>query len=498
MAGPTCCVDQTRPGTRSLGGRWFCDEHYNRAIYQRGVWRSSALAVVGLLVFVGLVVGLDATLKPDLAGPALILTGVALALGPALLWLLFFYLQDRLEPEPVGQVARVFIVGLALAGGIGIPIVDQLFRVQEWLYRDSLTTVLGTICVIGAVEAFVVYVAVRFFIYDSPEFDERTDGVVYATAAGLGYATALNLRFILANGGAALGAGEVYVTEVALAQAGFAGVLGYFMGRAKLERRPLWWLPVGLALTALLNGLFNLLRGRLEPGTVSFGGPAALPSFSGLLLAGGLAIAITALIAWLIRRDSVNSLRAQPPAEVQSLAVEHRRAQRAVIAAFAALLLIGMMTWNGAVNSSTAFDRNGVRGVYPSYYTESTSRDDIVRVADTLGTGAEFAIMLVQPRAGHAARDVAEQLAGDRGADYTAYRVMQHETVMLNGRPALMERFAYVSTGALTGMAPQVKEGIDYIFADNQRALVATMLAAPDEIDEVQPLFARFLRSLSF
>src|SRR5262245_11956662 len=130
MVGPTCRVDQTRPGTRMLGGRWFCDAHYQRAIYQRGrVWRSSALAVVCLLMFVGLVVGLDAALRPDLAGPALIVAGVALALGPGLLWLLFFYQQDRLEPEPIGQVGRVFIAGLALAGGIGIPITDQLFRV---------------------------------------------------------------------------------------------------------------------------------------------------------------------------------------------------------------------------------------------------------------------------------------------------------------------------------------------------------------------------------
>ena len=54
MAGPTCCVDQTRPGTRILGGRWFCEAHYQRAIYQRGrVWRSSALAMAALLVTPG-------------------------------------------------------------------------------------------------------------------------------------------------------------------------------------------------------------------------------------------------------------------------------------------------------------------------------------------------------------------------------------------------------------------------------------------------------------
>ncbi|HEU5102520.1 MAG TPA: PrsW family glutamic-type intramembrane protease [Roseiflexaceae bacterium] len=502
MAGPICCVDHTRPGTRMLGDRWFCETHYRRAIYQRGrVWRSSALAVAGLLVFVGLVVGLDTVLHLDLAGPTLIVAGLGLALGPALLWLLFFYQQDRLEPEPIGQVGRIFVAGVALAGGIGIPLTDELLRVQDWLYRDMRTTVLGAIFVIGAIEAFVVYATLRLFIYDSPEFDERVDGVVYATAAGLGYATALNMRFILANGGAALGAGEVYVTEVALAQAAFAAVLGYFLGRAKLERRPIWWLPTGLALATLLNGCFTLLRGQLDPGSVTFGGMAALPSFGGLLLAGGLAVAITALVAWLIRRDIAASLAKPAAAQHSSIAAhpqlsaaEERRANRATIGLFAALMLVGLLTWNTAVNRTTAFARDGVQGAYPAYYSDATRPGDMLRVADTLNTGAEFALA----RAEGNAEMIAEGLAAERGADYVAYRVVQRSAATLAGRPALMERFAYVETRGVIGAAPQVIEGTDYIVVQENRALVVTMLAPSERVEEIQPLFARFLGSLSF
>src|SRR5204862_5001759 len=140
MAEPTCCVDQSHIGTWVLGGRWFCEAHYQRAIYQRGrVWRSSALAVAVLIMFVGLVVGLDAVLRPELNGPALMLAGIVLALGPALLWQLFFYQQDRLEPEPIGQVGRIFIAGLALAGGIGVPLSNELFMVKGWRYCGHRT-----------------------------------------------------------------------------------------------------------------------------------------------------------------------------------------------------------------------------------------------------------------------------------------------------------------------------------------------------------------------
>src|SRR3972149_2732386 len=140
MAAQVCCVDHQRAGTQTIGGRWFCDEHYQKATHmRRGAFRSGVLAVVGLLVFVALVIGLDQVLKPDLAITPLLLVGIVLAIVPAVLWLIFFYQQDRLEPEPVGHVARMFVLGLALAGAIGIPITDQLFRVQDWLFRDNLT-----------------------------------------------------------------------------------------------------------------------------------------------------------------------------------------------------------------------------------------------------------------------------------------------------------------------------------------------------------------------
>jgi len=146
------------------------------------------------------------------------------------------------------------------------------------------------------------------------------------------------------------------------------------------------------------------------------------------------------------------------------------------------------------VNATTAFERDGLRGGYPAYYTDATRAGDLLRVADTFGSGAQFAIM----RAEGGAEAVAERLAAERGTNHMTYRVMQRDSVTLNGRPALMERFAYVDSRSLIGAAPQVIEGIDYIFVHDRRAVVVTMLAAPEQIEEIGPLFRRFLGSLSF
>jgi len=500
MAAQICCVDQERPGTRSIAGRWFCDEHFKKATYARaGFWRTGLIAIIGLLIFVGAVVVLDNALQPQLTGATLVLTGLLLALVPAALWLVFFYQQDRLEPEPVGQVARIFVIGLALAGALGLPLTDQLFAVQNWLYRDTATTWLASIFITGAVEAFIIFATVRYFIFDSPEFDERTDGVIYGTAAGLGYATALNLQFILGNGGSALGTGEVFVAEVALAHAAFGGLLGYFLGRAKLEQDPIWWLPAGLALTAVLNGLFLMLRGQLDAGSVSLAGQGSgLPPFTGLLLAGGLAIIVTVIVSVLINRDINRSLRNEQPAVTQDPALGDRQSNYAAIGTFAVFLLVGALVANNAVNRLESFNVAGFQGSVPSGFGEATAEGDAYRAVDTLGSGAEFVIQTPAAEPNWDAADVATFLAGERATAFDLYKVLSSGQTIVNGKAAFTQQFAYVDNNGLTGAAPEVHEGIDYIFVENGHAVVVTLLTTPDGLAEVEPQFARFLNSLQF
>jgi RsiW-degrading membrane proteinase PrsW (M82 family) len=497
MAAQVCCVDQQRPGTHTIGGRWFCEDHYKKAVYNRkGVWRTAIAAVVALLIFVAAVVALDLVLKPQLTGGALVLTGVVLALVPAALWLVFFYQQDRLEPEPVGNVVRMFVIGLALAGSIGIPVTDQLFGVQNWLYRDPLTTWVGSIFITGAVAAFIIYAAVRYFMFDEPEFDERTDGVVYATAAALGYATALNLQFILANGGARLGSGEIFVAEVALAYAAFGGLLGYFLGRAKLEQDPVWWLPLGLVLTASLGGLFVIVRGQVDPGSIIITGRGSgLPAFNGLILAGILAVIVTAFVSFLISRDINRSLNNKQPAVTIDPTIGDRQANYATVGLFAIMLIIGGLVGSNAVNRTVSFSEQGVQGAYPAAFSVATRQGELFRAVDTVGTGAEF---VIATPAGSDAGAVANQLAGSRSTDYRLYKVMSAGKATLNGKQAVTQRFAYVDPNGLTGAAPQVHQGVDYIFVNNGKVVVVTLLTTPDQLASIEPQFARFLNSLNF
>jgi protease PrsW len=90
------------------------------------------------------------------------------------------------------------------------------------------------------------------------------DGIVYGTISGLGVATAINLHYVLENQGVALAPASVYIATTALAQASFGGVMGHFMAQAKFEHKPVWWVPVGVAVAAVLNGLFSWLLGEVS------------------------------------------------------------------------------------------------------------------------------------------------------------------------------------------------------------------------------------------
>jgi RsiW-degrading membrane proteinase PrsW (M82 family) len=305
-----CCVCG-EPGVYSLGGRWFCERHHQTATRERrGAWRSNLGLILALVVFVGLIYALDAYLKPVFNPTTLLITGILLAVVPALIWLIVFYQQDRLEPEPKGYLLAVFVLGALLAAAVGQPLVENFFKVSDWLYTDTLTTILGGILVVGFTQEFLKYAAVRYSMYNSAEFDEATDGIIYATAAGLGYATVLNIQFVIQNGGVDLGAGIIRMAVVALAQAGFAGITGYFLGRAKFESEPLWWMPLGLTLAAVGNGLFNWLRGTITRGSVSLSGGAVNP-WLGLILAAVVAFLCLGAVTWLIRRNVKSALAAK-------------------------------------------------------------------------------------------------------------------------------------------------------------------------------------------
>ena len=266
-----CCVcNLPIQGEASrLGGRFYDKAHYSRvSLENRAAARPIFVLIVALASITGLVY-FSTLLFPAgstaITGLPFRIAATLLAILPAGIWLIAFYRLDRLEPEPKEYVLGVFVLGAVLAVGIGQPFIDRVFQLEEWQHQSAWITMLGAILCVGFVQEFLKYAAVRYTVFRSAEFDERVDGIIYAAAAGLGYATALNLTYVSNISALAVGAGAAKMAVQALGHATYAGIMGSFLSKARFELTPRWWLPVGLTLASVLNGVVTTLL--LQVGT---------------------------------------------------------------------------------------------------------------------------------------------------------------------------------------------------------------------------------------
>jgi RsiW-degrading membrane proteinase PrsW (M82 family) len=305
----SCCVCQ-KPivgEVLHIGNRPYDAECYAKVTRnRRSLWWASLVGIGVLVAFVVLATFIFRAIYPQMEEVGAVpYVGVILALVPAIIWLFFFYLQDVREPEPKGLVMAVFVLGALVAQAVGIPLVQQVFRTPDWMAASpEVYHILGAILIPGFVHMFLIYAVVRYSVYNAAEFDERMDGIVYSTAAALGYATVLNIHSILdvVQAGSMRPAPVVLgVAEMTMALAAFGGLLGFFLGRCKFEDEPLWWMPAGLALTSVLNGLFIYFLDRVTAPGLSLAGSTD-NSWLGLVLGAVVALVTFGVLFFLIQR----------------------------------------------------------------------------------------------------------------------------------------------------------------------------------------------------
>lgn len=151
-----------------------------------------------------------------------ILAGAA---APGLALLSYIYLKDRYQAEPIHLVGRLFGFGLLLVfpvmliqRGVG------LLEAGGPLAFSFVTTAL--------VEEGAKWLLIVSVVYRHAEFDEPYDGIVYATAVSLGFATMENLFYVLSEPYSL----STLMLRALLPVSGhalFGIIMGYYFGRAK-------------------------------------------------------------------------------------------------------------------------------------------------------------------------------------------------------------------------------------------------------------------------
>jgi RsiW-degrading membrane proteinase PrsW (M82 family) len=222
---------------------------------------------------------------------------VALGALPGLLWLSWFWIKDRHEPESRAALLRVFILG----GLAGLLIAYARPRL-EWLLPDQLGTrndIVDAFVVTALAEEVAKLSAFLLGGLWLRRCDEPMDGIVYAACAALGFASVENAYYLASEGDPRLIFVRAFTST--LAHVVFLAPAGFFLARAKLGwgrwRRELATLAVLLAV--LLHGSYDWILMHGE-GYGRFG----LGLFMALTIAG---------LGWLMRWSQRHSPFAPQP-----------------------------------------------------------------------------------------------------------------------------------------------------------------------------------------
>src|SRR5262249_22778486 len=145
----------------------------------------------------GLVVLVSRLLHPTISDTQRRLFGLAFALLPPILWVFISYRGERRVRAPRVRLLTVAVLGFLVANALVVPLTDRLLNVDQWLSNASgLLRIVGYTLAVGIPQEFAKYAAVRYSVWPGV-YRNRIDGIAYAIAAAVGYATALNLNAAL-------------------------------------------------------------------------------------------------------------------------------------------------------------------------------------------------------------------------------------------------------------------------------------------------------------
>lgn len=178
-----------------------------------------------------------------------------LSLAPVIIIAVYIYFRDKYEKEPLKLLLFALIAG-------GLTVLPILFLES---FLSSFTTLFYGLLAV-AWKAFVVaafseelfkYIALYLLIWKSPEFNEKFDGIVYATYISLGFAAVENVLYVMEGG---LSTGIMRAITAVPAHAIFGITMGFYFGLAKFYEKERANLKLkALAYPILLHGIYDFI-----------------------------------------------------------------------------------------------------------------------------------------------------------------------------------------------------------------------------------------------
>jgi RsiW-degrading membrane proteinase PrsW (M82 family) len=151
------------------------------------------------------------------------------------------------------------------------------------LFLNSPNIIVNAFISTALVEESIKYLAVRAKAYNSRNFSETIDGIVYGVAAGLGFATVENILYVFGFGTVSTAIVRAFLSVPS--HAAYGGIMGFYLGLAKsrgdgLSKQNERTLVMrGLIIAIMLHGLYDTIAFAVE-GVAALAGLLIMTAFS--------------------------------------------------------------------------------------------------------------------------------------------------------------------------------------------------------------------------
>lgn len=184
---------------------------------------------------------------------------LALTLGPGFLILVWIYLKDKYEKEPLPLLVFAFLGGAAstlLVLGANLLWTYNGFGIND---NNLFQTAFYAFVSVGATEELVKLAVVLIICYPRKAFNEPFDGIVYTTAVSMGFATAENLIYVYVNSKPEQShwVALLRMFSAVPAHATFAILMGFFIGNSKFTRNGFLYILLGWLIASFLHGAYD-------------------------------------------------------------------------------------------------------------------------------------------------------------------------------------------------------------------------------------------------
>lgn len=229
-----------------------------------------------------------------------LILNLILALLPILLWFLFSWRPEKHVLEPRSQLLTVVVITGLTTSAIGIPLITNFLQVDKWLPLSSaLERILGYAVTVGSVQEIIKYLVLRYTIWPQ-NIRIRQDGIAYSIAAGIGYATVLNIHFITLYSSAPsdIVAQQVFTNYALLIVTSI--IMGYGLAEVRFSNPNPAFLSFVIIVAISINGIAIPIRAGLVNASFSLAGSAPR-TFLGIGFSAVLFIVISIIIMFLLR-----------------------------------------------------------------------------------------------------------------------------------------------------------------------------------------------------